>query len=558
MNKKRILWSSEFSLMQTGFSKLSREILKRLHKTNKYEIAEYASYLSHDDPRVQVVPWKIYSAIPDDAINPELYAQYQNDIYGQFGRTLFEYTCLEFRPDIVCMVRDHWMDQFVLKTPYRDFFKIIWMPTLDGEPQRLEWLEDYADVDLLLTYSEYGKNVLSKEAPNKVEVFDVVRPCVDPKLFKPLNKKQELRSRFGIPEHINIILMNSRNQRRKLFPDLMEMFSGYLKYCKSVGDHEKYNNTYLYIHSSFPDVGWDFGKLIIDNQIGHKVLFTYVCKNCQKYYPTFFQSELSACKHCGAIASHMPNTNVGVTEEQLCEIYNMADLYVQYTCCEGMSLTVAEAKACGISAMATDYSAVAEQVRTEGCWPLKVHKFFHETVSETEQKRALPDNKDAVKKIYKFFSLSDKEKQRYSRLVRSDVIDHYSFDRAAKIWENAIDSLETSDHAKTWLNPVPKIIQPDQNVPQIFSNSSFIDWCIDNVIYKPHIKASFWKHELVKSLNIGYRSIKLGPSHEKRLPFDREKAYQLFLEMAQSYNSWERKRVEPFQKKPTGVQWELV
>ena len=544
--------------MQTGFSKLSREILKRLHATNKYEIAEYASYLALDDPRVSSIPWKVYSAIPNEQTNPELYSQYQNDVYGQFGKTMFEYICLDFKPDVVTMVRDHWMDQYVLKSPYKKYFKTIWMPTLDGEPQRLEWLDDYYKTDLLLTYSKYGRKILKKEAPNKIDVFGVVSPCVDPEVFKPLDNKAELRKLSNIPDNANIILMNSRNQRRKLYPDLIEMFAGYLKYCKVKKDFHKYNNTYLYIHSSFPDVGWDFGKLLIDNNIGHKVLFTYLCGKCGNYCPTFFQSELAACRYCGSLAAHMPHTNEGVTEEQLCEIYNLADLYVQYTCCEGMSLTIAEAKACGVPAMGTDYSAVSEQLEVEGCSPLKVGKFFHETISETEQKRALPDNIDAVGKIYDFFSLPQREREIYSILAREDVVDHYSFDRASKIWENAIDSLEIADHKDTWNNPTPNIIVPNSDMPQIFSNSDFIDWCIDNVIYKSDFKNTFWKHELVKSLNVGYRSIKIGPSHEKRLPFNREDAYKFFMEMVSAYNAWERKRVEPFQEIPEGIQWELV
>ena len=44
MRKKRILFCSEATFLNTGYATYTREILKYLHGTGKYEIAEMASY----------------------------------------------------------------------------------------------------------------------------------------------------------------------------------------------------------------------------------------------------------------------------------------------------------------------------------------------------------------------------------------------------------------------------------------------------------------------------------------------------------------------------------
>ena len=42
--KKRVLLVSEAHHLHSGFGTYSQELMTRLHKTNKYELAEFASY----------------------------------------------------------------------------------------------------------------------------------------------------------------------------------------------------------------------------------------------------------------------------------------------------------------------------------------------------------------------------------------------------------------------------------------------------------------------------------------------------------------------------------
>ena len=48
MNKKKVLFVSEASYLNTGYATYSREVLKRLHATGKYELAEFSTYGTED------------------------------------------------------------------------------------------------------------------------------------------------------------------------------------------------------------------------------------------------------------------------------------------------------------------------------------------------------------------------------------------------------------------------------------------------------------------------------------------------------------------------------
>ena len=66
MKKLRLLMCSEASYLSSGFSGYARELLKRLYATNKYEIAEFASYAKVNDPRDSDIPWVLYANAPSD------------------------------------------------------------------------------------------------------------------------------------------------------------------------------------------------------------------------------------------------------------------------------------------------------------------------------------------------------------------------------------------------------------------------------------------------------------------------------------------------------------
>ena len=52
---------SEASFLNSGFGIYNKELLTRLHKTNKYTVAEFASYGFVNDPRDKDIHWTYYA-----------------------------------------------------------------------------------------------------------------------------------------------------------------------------------------------------------------------------------------------------------------------------------------------------------------------------------------------------------------------------------------------------------------------------------------------------------------------------------------------------------------
>ena len=125
MRKPRILWCGESSYLHTGYAIYGREVLNRLHATGKYEIAEFSSYGKPDSPEINSIPWKYYSNMPS---TDEEWDQYNSIATNQFGVWRFEDVCIDFKPDIVCDIRDWWMLNHEGSSIFRPFYHWMIMP----------------------------------------------------------------------------------------------------------------------------------------------------------------------------------------------------------------------------------------------------------------------------------------------------------------------------------------------------------------------------------------------------------------------------------------------
>lgn len=325
--KKKILWCGEATFLETGYGKYGRELLSRLYNTGKYDIAEFASYGHWNDKRRFNIPWGYYGNMPDEG-NQHQTSIYNSSKINQFGAWRFEEVALDFKPDIVMSITDPWMFEHHQRSPYFRLFKWVIMPTVDSEPQRDEWISYFLKADAVCTYSDYGKNVLERESNGLIKVKDVCPSGAHFDVFKPVANKAEHKDNHGLSSDVKIIGSIMRNQKRKLYPDLIESFKDYTEQHP-----EESKDVYLYLHVSHPDIGWDIADLVKRSGISRKILLTYICRSCRGWFPAFFHDSKMACSHCGQPTAYLPNYQYGVTEGQLAEIINLFDLYVQYSIC---------------------------------------------------------------------------------------------------------------------------------------------------------------------------------------------------------------------------------
>ena len=536
--KKKILWCGETGFVSSGYGVATKELMRRFYDSGKYELAEHASYIAPNDPRIKTIPWKIYGNMP---VTPEEHEAYNGNPQNQFGFWRFDEVVLNFRPDIVIGIRDHWMDSHILHSPLKKYYSTLMMPTVDSAPQSTEWIADYCDVDTVLTYTEFSKRVLEEESGYKIKVLDTPGLGVNTEVFSPVQNKYEHNKQYGLENKI-IIGTVMRNQKRKLFSDLFDAFRDFcLKYP------QKSANVYLYCHTSYPDLGWDLPRLIRDSGISHKILFTYYCSTCGNFFVSNFQDAKTVCEHCNRPTASLPNVIKGVSDKQLNHIYNLFDLYIQYAMNEGLGVPLLEASACAVPFMAVNYSAMESVTRTLDGYPINIGRAFRET--ESYAIRVYPDNNDFIEKLYKFITLPEVLRVKKGRRCYELFLKHYTWDVVASKWMNAIDSTNIYDN---WDSP-PQFHQPNTNIPPGLSNIDFVRWCIVNILGDISKLNSYLESKLLRNLNYGasidghggfHFSDLSNPNFQPRFTeFDHKKLVNILLDYRQRMNYTEHRRV---------------
>ncbi len=522
--KKRILFVGEASFLSTGFSTYYRELIPRLAATNKYEICEIGSYARSDDPRVSSFinnRWKFYGTMPttqEEAIEFNKTSTHPRDNgsnINQFGAGIFDKVCAEFKPDIVIAIRDNWMDNFILRSPFRPWFKLLWMACCDALPQSEDWIHDYENCDLMMAYSDFGIHTLKTQS-KKIKLFPTpMRPGVDLDIFKPMDKAA-IRQEFVLNPEIPIIGAVYRNQSRKLVLDLIDSFA--LMKNKYRGEKQA-DKSALLLHTIWPDNMYSFNypRHIMRLQaydwmpnhfkgIKDSVLQTLMCHSCGKKSVTFAMNLYNrpinngviylSCMWCGQNTATGPTTGTGVEREDLAKIYNLMDLYVQCTNCEGDGMPINEAKACGVPTIVTDYSAMSEKGRYpseykhidrtkpytihEGGDIINVKQLRHEP--ETGCLRAIPDIEHLADQMFKYISNKNLLSST-AAAARKCAEDNYNWNNLYKQWEYVLDNVLAKERAKTWESQITVVSKPKSTIiPDGLDNSSFISWLYFNIL----------------------------------------------------------------------------
>ena len=527
MGKKRVLVVSEAHYLHSGFGTYGNELLKRLAKTDKYELAEFAAYGKYSS--VNNLDWLFYANMPEDDEKAE---GYDPNGAAQFGAWRFDRVCLDFKPDIVLSYRDPWMDTFIKRAPVRPYFHWVWMPTVDSEPQKQEWVHTFSETDALFVYSEFGQRVLEKQATKNINIIGCASPGIDPNIYKPVLNKKAHKESFGLDPDCFIVGTVMRNQKRKLFIELMKSFRIFLDNAPK----ELANKTYLYLHTSYPEKnGWDIADGIISTNLSGKVLMTYRCRQCGSFDLGFFEGPITKCTKCGVFASQCPNVTFGLEIPDLVKIYNLFDLYVQYAICEGFGMPQVEAGACGVPVAATNYSAMEDTLH----W-LKGYKINVETMArelETNAERAYPDNNHLAKIIEKHLSLPEEKRIKKCVQTRQATKKRYTWDKTAQAWMDYIDTYQPVDQQGQWDAP-PNIYNIPESIPENLDNQQFIIWLYSEFLKETHKAFAYEGNKLLCDLACG-ATIEYGNMDV----LDREKLFERYKLIANNKIVCEQARV---------------
>lgn len=497
--KKRILVSTDASFLSSGFGVYSKEILGRLHDSGKYEVAELGCYATVNNPEIKNIPWKFYPNAVD--VNDERYSSYKAIANNQFGAWRFNKVCAHFQPHIVCTWTDYWMYSYQETSPFRKYFSWIQMPMVDSAPQKTEWLHTICNADIVMPYTQWANNVLSNACGRHINLF--YRPAgagINTNEFFPLENKEQNKKDIVGNSDFEIIGCVMRNQKRKLFADTLLCFRNYLNMLISENNMERYNKTFLYLHTTYPEEsGWDFPSLLLEYNLLDKVLFTYNCRNCKNYFASKFKNTIVNCSKCGTLSATMPSVAYAVDTKNLNRIYNTFDLFLQNAIAEGFGMPQLEAAACGIPFASVDYSAMTEIAENLGGIKIPVQRFFREL--ETNADRAYPDNNFITQYIYKFFNEFSKEARAdLGKTCKEQCTKQYTWDSVYRVWEECIDSINIKNKL-SWDSEPSITNHSDIKVPKNLNPKEFIEYICINVINEPNLIKSSQMQSLIKDLS---------------------------------------------------------
>lgn len=519
MRKKKILLCNDASFLATGFATYGYEVMTRLAKTEKFELAEFGSYGLPNDIRQSSLPWKYFGNLP---LNEEEAELYNRTVANQFGEWRFDSLCAEFKPDIVWDIRDCQMMDFEQRSPARPYFYHSIMPTVDAIPLHEGWISTYMSADAVFSWTDWGLDVLKEVSNNKIKTVCSAPPGLHEE-YQPSPNKAAHKQAMGLSPDTIFIGTVMRNQKRKLFPDLILSFADIVK---NAPDNLK-KNLNLYLHTAYPDVaGWELPKLITEAGITNRVWFTYMCTSCGNVFPNLYQGVKAVCKFCRETTAITPRTQYSPSNKVMSDIYNIFDLYVQYSNCEGFGLPQIEAAACGVPVFAVDYSAMSDILRKVRGTPIAVERYVRDITSHTY--RALPNNFDFVKKALDFLRMPTTMRLRKGHEA-AKAAEQFNWDKTAKIWEKHFDEVEIS---KDWELPARKHI-PNTNVPSNLSDSEFVRWCIVHTLGRPDLANSYMAMYMTELLTHG--------SYGKQ-EINRKRIFDHFLNLCFVFNRFEEKR----------------
>ena len=463
MRKKKVVIQTDWILAKTGFSRAAKEYIFYLHKTGKYDIVHYCCAMGYSHGALTKTPWKSIGCLPDD----------QNEINrlqsdpglaqaASYGGYFIDRIIQEEKPDIWIGAQDPWaFTQYYNKKWYKKITTVPWV-TLDSLPIYPEAIEQAKNSSEYWVWSDFAtkemarmglKNVKTLHGPVNYEKFRNLG--AEAKVF--LRKKYNLEGAF-------IIGYVFRNQLRKSVPNLIEGFSIFRR------NNPQIKNTKLLLHTHWSE-GWNIPSLANEYGVPQgDILTTYICNKCRNYFIHPFVGQEQNCGQCNnQKCCSTTNTGFGVTEDQLCEVYNLMDVYCHPFTSGGQEIPIQEAKYCELTTLVTNYSC-GEELCYEGSGSLPL-EWSEYREHGTQFRKASTYPSSIAKQLFKFYNWTDQQKKENGKKSREWCIKNYAIENIGKELERLIDSAPFTTYD---FNEQEELKNPNYVVPEIADNEEYV------------------------------------------------------------------------------------
>lgn len=467
--KKKILYHSDFSLVNTGFGKAARLVLTHLHQTGKYDISHFCCGLTDGNPEFKRLPWKSIGALSPHAQHRDP-KMAQMSAYGAF--TINDVMKQE-APDVYIGVQDIWGCDFAInKSWYVSDNMAIWT-TLDSLPILPSAIDAAKKIKNFWCWSDFATKSLHELGHKHVQTL---RGPLQTKDFYKLDDEANLRNRklFNIPEDTFIIGFVFRNQLRKSVPNLLEGYKLFLDQNKSLRGKAK-----LLLHTNFAE-GWGIQKLAKELGVEQTdILTTYVCSKCDSFGVHNFSGQEQNCPYCGSEKSYnTTGVQTGVSESQLNQVYNLMDVYCHPFTSGGQEIPIQEAKLAEKITLVTNYSCGEDNcVPDSASIPLEWSSYREHG---TEFIKASTDPKSIAKELKNVYEMSREERLKMGAKAREWTVDNFSIEVIGKKLEDFIDSRESLNKDKVYSIKVEQ--NPDAKIDNALEDKEWVKSMYKNIL----------------------------------------------------------------------------
>jgi glycosyltransferase involved in cell wall biosynthesis len=430
--KRRILYISDYAGAFTGFGKNTKLLLKYLNSTGKYEILNAAQGMPKRGGHEKRYPWKTIGVLPDD---PNKIAQINQDPnmarMASYGEAEIDSIVNDFKPDVIFSVNDTWGSQYVINKKFFNFIPTVCWNTFDSLPLLPDTVKNAEKIKHYWTWSDFARKEFSKLGHENVKnQYPLVNTDNFYKL--PEDKINEILTRNNLPLDSFIIGFVFRNQLRKLINTQIEAYAQF----KRVNPEVK--NTFLYTHTHYGE-GWDIHRLCEQYGVDkNEVLCTYICKETKQYFILPYRGQDIQNPLTGQNTLITTNVGLGVSDEQLNEIYNIFSLYSHPATSGACELPNVEAALTEKIITTAAYSFGEDIIeKNEGSIPIK---FTFYTEHGTQFLKSQPSTSSLSQIFKKVYDMPKEKRRKMEQASRQWALDNYSIEINGKKIEEFIDS----------------------------------------------------------------------------------------------------------------------
>lgn len=321
---KKVFLATDDPRLNSGLSTVGRAISERL--VSKYDLT-YIGLNSPSDFISLDFPYRVLPCPIQD-----------------YGKTSLPSFLKNESPEVLITIGDVDHFNYIPFVKTRETFLWLSFVTIDSVnyiqslPNRFQ--PTLYDADNIITCSKFGKAAIERFLEIHVNYLPLGR---NEKLNRlSFHEIVNIREKYGLARSFVILVVN-RNSVRKQIPSSFKVMRILIDQLHS---HEEFKEgVKIFIHTVANDpYGYNLKELIADYNIEEFV----------SYSKDF----------------HSDTTNPSLTEDELCEIYNLAShgmgCFLTTSGGEGFGLTILDAMSCGVPVIGSNYSSIPEVVGDGG------------------------------------------------------------------------------------------------------------------------------------------------------------------------------------------------